>query len=137
MVKPIKNLDNEISLLIRPYKSKQLDPEEAIKAYINPGDRIFIDSGCSEPLDLTQKLIELGPKLPDTEILHFISLSDLDYYKSAGGKEELNYKYFSGTILLENKPMLHILHDVGHPLVSKEVSYGEVDFKFDITTTIS
>jgi acyl-CoA hydrolase len=75
--------------LIKPYRSKQLSPEEAIKAYINPGDRIFIDSGCSEPLDLTQKLIELGPKLPDTEILHFISLSDLDYYKSAGGKEDL------------------------------------------------
>ena len=36
---------------------------------------------------------------------------------------ELNYKYFSGTILLENKPMLHILHDVGYPLISKEVSY--------------
>jgi GNAT superfamily N-acetyltransferase len=50
---------------------------------------------------------------------------------------ELNYKYFSGTVLLENKPMLHILHDVGYPLVSREVSYGEVDFKFDISSTPS
>lgn len=85
----IKNLSDKLSSLIAPYKNKQLSPEEAIKAYINPGDRIFIDSGCSEPLDLTQKLIELGPRFPDVEILHFISLSDLDYYKTAGDKEDL------------------------------------------------
>lgn len=76
-------------LLLNRFKNKQLSPEEAIKAYINPGDRIFIDSGCSEPLDLTQKLIELGPQLPDVELLHFISLSNLDYYRTAGNKEDL------------------------------------------------
>jgi len=74
---------------LRKYENKQVNIEEAIKTYIQPGDRIFIDSGCSEPLDLTQKLIEIGPRLPDVEILHFISLSNLDYYKTAGGKEDL------------------------------------------------
>ncbi len=88
-MKSIKDLNRNLSLLLSNYKSKELSPEEAIKAYINPGDRIFIDSGCSEPLDLTQKLIELGPKFPDVEILHFISLSDFDYYRTAGGKEDL------------------------------------------------
>jgi acyl-CoA hydrolase/GNAT superfamily N-acetyltransferase len=74
---------------LRRYKNKQLDVEGAIKTFISPGDRIFIDSGCSEPLDLTQKLIELGPKLSDIELIHFISLSDLDYYRTAGGKVDL------------------------------------------------
>ena len=46
---------------------------------------------------------------------------------------ELNVKYFSGTVLLENTPMLHLLHDSGYPLISKSFSYGEVDFKFDIS----
>jgi len=71
------------------YKQKHVDVEQAIKRYIKPGDRIFIDSGCSEPIDLTSKLIELGPQLSDVEMIHFISLSDLDYYKTAGGNEDL------------------------------------------------
>jgi acyl-CoA hydrolase/GNAT superfamily N-acetyltransferase len=74
---------------IKKFKQKHVNAEDAIKKYIKPGDRIFIDSGCSEPIDLTSKLIELGPYLTDVEMIHFISLSDLDYYKSAGGKEDL------------------------------------------------
>ncbi|MFX0004608.1 MAG: GNAT family N-acetyltransferase [Candidatus Hodarchaeota archaeon] len=71
------------------YQEKHLSIDDAIKKYIKPGNRIFIDSGCSEPIDLTKKLIELGLKLPDVEILHFLSLSDLDYYETAGGIEDL------------------------------------------------
>jgi len=74
---------------IKKYKQKHVNVEDAIKKYIRPGDRIFIDSGCSEPIDLTSKLIELGPQLSDVEMIHFISLSDLDYYKTAGGNEDL------------------------------------------------
>ncbi|NHJ20848.1 MAG: GNAT family N-acetyltransferase [Candidatus Lokiarchaeota archaeon] len=73
----------------KKYKRKHVNVEDAIKRYIKPGDRIFIDSGCSEPINLTSKLIELGPQLSDVEMIHFISLSDLDYYKTAGGKEDL------------------------------------------------
>ncbi len=74
---------------IKKYSKKKVSTEKAITKYINPGDRIFIDSGCAEPIDLTKKLIELGPTLPDVEILHFLSLSDLDYYETAGGIEDL------------------------------------------------
>ena len=84
-----RKLKTEILSLVKKFKYKQLTPEEAINKYIKPGDRVFIDSGCSEPLDLTQKLIELSPRLPDVELIHFISLSNLDYYKTAGGKEDL------------------------------------------------
>ena len=73
----------------KKYKHKHVNVEDAIKRYIKPGDRVFIDSGCSEPINLTSKLIELGPQLSDVEMIHFISLSDLDYYKTAGGKEDL------------------------------------------------
>ncbi len=66
-----------------------MSADEAIKKFIRPGNRIFIDSGCAEPIDLTKKLIEFGPQLPDVEILHFLSLSDLDYYETAGGIEDL------------------------------------------------
>ncbi|MHA2472656.1 MAG: GNAT family N-acetyltransferase [Promethearchaeota archaeon] len=75
--------------LLHKYEKKRVSVEDAIIGYIKPGSRIFIDSGCSEPVDLTKKLIELGLKLPDVEILHFLSLSDLDYYETAGGIEDL------------------------------------------------
>ena len=74
---------------LKKYSKKKVSVENAILKFIKPGDRIFIDSGCAEPIDLTQKLITLGPKLPDVEILHFLSLSDLDYYETAGGIEDL------------------------------------------------
>ncbi|MHA2009625.1 MAG: GNAT family N-acetyltransferase [Promethearchaeota archaeon] len=81
--------NNDIFNLLKDHRKKQVSTEEAIKKYIKPGSRIFINSGCAEPIDLTKKLIEMGPKLPDVEILHFLSLSDLDYYETAGGIEDL------------------------------------------------
>ncbi len=78
-----RKLKTYILSLVKQFKYKQLTPEEAINKYIKPGDRVFIDSGYSEPLDLTQKLIELSPTLPDVELIHFSSLSNLDYYKTA------------------------------------------------------
>ncbi|TFG25627.1 MAG: GNAT family N-acetyltransferase [Promethearchaeota archaeon] len=83
------DISKEILSSLKKFRDKQATTENAIKTFIKPGDRIFIDSGCSEPLDLTKKLIELGPVLPDVEIIHFLSLSDLDYYETAGGIEDL------------------------------------------------
>ncbi len=81
--------NQDITDLLKKYKEKQKSLDDIIIKYIKPGNRIFIDSCCSEPIDLTKKLIELGLKLPDVEILHFLSLSDLDYYEPAGGIEDL------------------------------------------------
>ncbi|MFX1410472.1 MAG: GNAT family N-acetyltransferase [Promethearchaeota archaeon] len=81
--------NGDILSILDKYSKKKVSTDKAIKNYIYPGDRIFIDSGCAEPLDLTAKLIEVGPSLPDVEILHFLSLSDLDYYETAGGIEDL------------------------------------------------
>ncbi len=83
------DLRKDIISSLKKFRNKQVTTENAIKTFIKPGDRIFIDSGCSEPIELTKKLIEFGPQLPDVEILHFLSLSDLDYYETAGGIEDL------------------------------------------------
>ena len=86
----LSNYRNEdLSILMNKYSKKKVSITKAIKNFIKPGDRIFIDSGCAEPIDLTKELIELGLELPDVEILHFLSLSDLDYYETAGGLEDL------------------------------------------------
>jgi acyl-CoA hydrolase len=83
------NSKEDLIASLKKYHKKQVTLDEAIKTFIHPGNRIFIDSGCAEPIDLTKKLIEFGPQLPDVEILHFLSLSDLDYYETAGGLEDL------------------------------------------------
>ena len=77
-----------ISLLDK-YKDRDMSAEEAIRKYIKPGDRIYIDSICAEPTVLTRKLIEIGEDLPDVQILHLLSLSDLDYYKDMSRIEKL------------------------------------------------
>ncbi|MFX1324497.1 MAG: acetyl-CoA hydrolase/transferase family protein, partial [Promethearchaeota archaeon] len=82
-------LDTSLYDALKDYKKKEVSVDDAITRFIKPGNRIFIDSGCAEPIDLTKKLIELGVNLPDVEILHFLSLSDLDYYETAGGIEDL------------------------------------------------
>ena len=73
---------------IDKYKNKQVQIDEALRKYIQPGSRIFIGSGCSEPTDLVRRLIQLGTEFPDIEILHFINMSKLEYYKKAGGKND-------------------------------------------------
>ena len=83
------NNNDERLLNLEKYKNKLFHIDKIINKFIEPGHRIFIDSGCAEPIELTKKLTDLGPKIPDIEILHFLSLSDLDYYKTAGGIEDL------------------------------------------------
>ncbi|MHA1256794.1 MAG: GNAT family N-acetyltransferase, partial [Promethearchaeota archaeon] len=46
---------------------------------------------------------------------------------------ELNYKYFSGSVLAGNRAMLHIINNAGYPMISKSLDYGVVEFKFEIT----
>ncbi len=85
----LSNPNKDNPSFLNRYSKKELSAENAIREFIKPGDRIFIDSGCSEPIDLTSKLIEIGSDLPDIEILQFLNLSEFDYYKSAGGLEDL------------------------------------------------
>ena len=49
---------------------------------------------------------------------------------------EQNYKYFSGSVLVGNRAMLHIINSAGYPMISKSLEYGVVEFKFDITKQI-
>ena len=46
---------------------------------------------------------------------------------------ELNVKAFSGSILLENKPMLHIIDQAGFPFRFKNIEGGISEFEIDIT----
>lgn len=51
--------------------------------------------------------------------------------------KELNFKYLKGSVLLENKPMLHIVNNSGYPIIFKDYSPGVAEFLVDITESSS
>ncbi len=61
------------------WKEKEITVEEAIKKII-PGNRVFIDSGCSEPQALTSQLIKSSESLIDTELIHFLTIGPEKYF---------------------------------------------------------
>jgi acyl-CoA hydrolase/GNAT superfamily N-acetyltransferase len=79
-----------------------MEPAPAIEKFVQPSNRIFIDSGCSEPIELTEQLIELSPRLPDVEILHFLNLSNFDYYRTIHKEDFFRHNaFFIGESLRE------------------------------------
>jgi len=61
--------------------SKKISPEDLTKI-IQPGSRIFIGTGCSEPTILTSQLVLKKHFFTDCEILHFLTLSDNKFFDS-------------------------------------------------------
>ncbi|MHA2034784.1 MAG: GNAT family N-acetyltransferase [Promethearchaeota archaeon] len=82
------------------WKDKEISAEDAIRKII-PGNRVFIDSGCSEPQLLTTELIKNSEKLIDTEILHFLSIGPEKYFKSKAEDLFRHNVFFIGSTLRE------------------------------------
>jgi acyl-CoA hydrolase/GNAT superfamily N-acetyltransferase len=62
------------------WKEKEITVREAIKKII-PGNRVFIDTACSEPQALTAELIRSSESLIDTELIHFVTIFPEKYFK--------------------------------------------------------
>jgi acyl-CoA hydrolase/GNAT superfamily N-acetyltransferase len=80
------------------WKEKEIKPEDVIKKII-PGNRVFIDSGCSEPQLLTSELIKNSSKLIDTEILHFLTIGPKKYFKEKAEDLFRHNAFFIGKTL--------------------------------------
>jgi acyl-CoA hydrolase/GNAT superfamily N-acetyltransferase len=48
-------------------------------AHLMPGQRVFIGTGCAEPLELVSALTKRGKDLPDTEIVHLLTFGEAPY----------------------------------------------------------
>ncbi|MFX1460185.1 MAG: GNAT family N-acetyltransferase [Promethearchaeota archaeon] len=91
---------NNLSDWREKWKEKEITAKEAINKII-PGNRVFIDTACSEPQALTSELIKQSDKLIDTEILHFLTIGPEKYFKD---KEEDLFRhnaFFIGKTLRE------------------------------------
>jgi acyl-CoA hydrolase/GNAT superfamily N-acetyltransferase len=82
------------------WKEKEITAEVAINKII-PGNRVFIDSGCSEPQLLTLELIKQSEKLIDTEILHFLTIGPEKYFKDKAEDLFRHNAFFIGQTLRE------------------------------------
>jgi len=60
------------------YQSMIATPEAAV-GRIRPGQRIFIGTGCAEPLRLGTALTKRAYELPDTEIIHLLTFGEAPY----------------------------------------------------------
>ena len=53
-------------------------PMEAV-ARIRPGQRVFIGTGCAQPQELVRALTDRSAELPDTEIVHLLTIGEAPY----------------------------------------------------------
>jgi len=60
------------------YRAQIAPPDEAVKR-IGPGQRVFIGTGCAEPLELVSALTRRARELPDTEIVHLLTFGEAPY----------------------------------------------------------
>lgn len=82
------------------WKDKEITPKEAISKII-PGNRVFIDTGCSEPQALTDELIKQSEKLIDTELIHFLTIYPQKYFKDKAEDLFRHNAFFIGKALRE------------------------------------
>ncbi len=67
------------------YASMIATPDEAV-ARLAPGQRVFIGTGCAEPLELVEALTRRGGELADTEIVHLLTFGEAPYAHEALAK---------------------------------------------------
>jgi acyl-CoA hydrolase/GNAT superfamily N-acetyltransferase len=79
------------------YQSLIATPEQAVKR-IGPGQRIFIGTGCAEPLELVSALTKRAYELPDTEIVHLLTFGEAPY----AHKELTQYFRINSFFIAEN-----------------------------------
>ena len=79
MAEPNPDYNKEISASWQEdYESMIASPEEAI-ARIRPGQRVFIGTGCAQPQELIQALVNRAAELEDIDIIHLLTLGEPSY----------------------------------------------------------
>lgn len=81
----------------KKYKKSLATAEEAV-ARLKPGQRVFIGTGCAEPLCLVRALTKRAQELPDTEIVHLLTFGEAPY----AHKELTQYFRINSFFIAEN-----------------------------------
>ncbi|KPK75593.1 MAG: 4-hydroxybutyrate CoA-transferase [Phycisphaerae bacterium SM23_30] len=62
------------------YKDIIATPDQAVRQ-IKPGNRVFIGTGCAQPLKLVQALADRSANLADIEVVHLLTFGEAPYAK--------------------------------------------------------
>lgn len=60
------------------YASMIMSAEQAVKR-LRPGQRVFIGTGCAEPMTLVNAMTKRGAELTDTELVHLLTFGEAPY----------------------------------------------------------
>jgi len=60
------------------YQEMLANPQQAM-THIQPGQRVFIGTGCAQPLELVRAMVDRADNLADTEIVHLLTLGEAPY----------------------------------------------------------
>ncbi|GAB4457395.1 MAG: acetyl-CoA hydrolase/transferase C-terminal domain-containing protein [Anaerolineales bacterium] len=63
------------------YKSRIVTPQEAVRAAIKSGNRVFLTGNVSVPQKILAALVEYAPHLKDVEICQALTIGSADYVK--------------------------------------------------------
>ena len=63
---------------MQTYAEQVETPAEAVE-HVRPGHRVFIGTGCGQPLRLVRALVDRAATLADVEIVHLLTLGDAPY----------------------------------------------------------
>ncbi|MCX8091749.1 MAG: GNAT family N-acetyltransferase [Verrucomicrobiae bacterium] len=88
----------------KKFKAQILSAEEAV-ARIRPGQRVFVGTGCGEPLLLVRALAKRATELPDTEIVHLLTFGEAPY----AHREMTQYFRVNSFFIAEN--VRHIIQE--------------------------
>lgn len=86
------------------YHAMIATPEAAV-ARVKPGSRVFIGTGCAEPLRLVEALTRRATELSDTEIVHLLTFGEAPY----ADKELAQYFRVNSFFIAEN--VRDIIHE--------------------------
>ena len=93
------------------FKDKEIVPEQ-LDRIVKPGARLFLGSGCSEPVLLTNELVKENWKYPDVQVLHFFSLSNQKFFNM---QNPASFRHISMSM-------------IGSPELRKAIQNGLADF---------
>jgi acyl-CoA hydrolase/RimJ/RimL family protein N-acetyltransferase len=82
------------------HRKKEIRPED-LEDKIKRGSRIFIGTGCSEPLILTTQLVKKQWRIQDCEIFHFLTISPNKFFNERDPSLFRHHALFIGKSIRE------------------------------------
>ena len=74
---------------LEEYRKKLVSREEAL-SHVRRGQRIFLGTGCGEPMALKEALVDRADELQDIQLLHFLTLTESNL---PGGRFDARFRH--------------------------------------------